>query len=302
MKDTVRNAVMASFIADAISLGVHWVYSVAKIREKYGRLDKMVPPELVPYHRGKSAGEFTHYGDQMMVLLESVAGRKRFDPEDFSRQWQDLFSSYNGYVDQATKATLDNLSSGSPPEKAGSGSSDLAGASRTPVVFAAGSMDEQQLVAWARQQATMTHNSDDVINTSEWIARTALRLFEGQSASKAMLDSLNTMSKGSGLSGLHRAVDAGLESRNMDTGKAIESFGQMCALPAALPCAVHLVAKYENDFKEAMVENIMAGGDSSARGVLAGFLIAAHQGVGCVPQEWCNGMAAYERISTLITE
>ena len=67
MKDKIYNAIVAGFAADALSLGVHWVYDTAQIKEKYGRLDKMAAPELAAYHQPKSAGEFTHYGDQMTV-------------------------------------------------------------------------------------------------------------------------------------------------------------------------------------------------------------------------------------------
>lgn len=288
-KKIVHNAIMASFVADALSLGVHWVYNVKQIQEKYGRLDRIVAPELAVYHQLKNAGEFTHYGDQMMVLLESVSAKKQFNLNDFCGRWQSLFASYAGYKDQATKATLSNMESGSPPETAGSGSSDLAGAARTPPLFAAGSKDEEQLIAWAKQQTAMTHNSGDVVNAAEWMVRTAARILNGQKPSAAVNDSLDAMPAAAGL---HQWVASGLESRDMNTGEAIGSFGQMCSVDAALPSAVHLVVKYENNFKEAMIENVMAGGDSSARGILAGFLIAAHQGVGCIPPEWIGDMTA----------
>ncbi len=297
MKSKINNAVLAAFTADALSLGVHWVYDTSQIKQKYGRLDKMVTPQLAEYHLPRQAGEFTHYGDQMMVLLESVSKTGEFDLADFSRRWQALFASYKGYMDHATSETLGNLKAGKPIDAAGSGSADLAGAARIPALFAAGIDDERNLIVTARQQTAMTHNHADVVDASEWMARTAIKIFNGQAPTKAMADSLDAMPDAALL---HRAIASGLNSKSEDTQKAIGNFGQMCSIHAALPSAVHLVSKYEDNFEDAMVENIMAGGDSSARGVMAGFLIGAKQADDFIPKSWLADMSACPRINTLL--
>ena len=48
MKQKIRNAIQAAFVADALSLGVHWEYDVARIKEKFVRIEHMTDP-------GKSA-------------------------------------------------------------------------------------------------------------------------------------------------------------------------------------------------------------------------------------------------------
>ena len=60
---------------------------------------------------------------------------------------------------------------------------------------------------------------------------------------------------------IKQAVKNGLASKTQDTRKAIAGFGQECSVEAALPSTIHLFAKYGNNLKEALVENIMAGGD-----------------------------------------
>ena len=111
---------MASFVADALALGVHWIYRISDIDEKYGRLESMVAPEIGRWHRGKEKGAFTHYGDQSLVLLKSLARAKKFDLNIFAVNWQDFFQDYSGYLDQATKETLINFSANKSPDKAGS--------------------------------------------------------------------------------------------------------------------------------------------------------------------------------------
>lgn len=58
---------------------------------------------------GKKAGDFTHYGDQTLLLLETLARDGGFDPRRFESRWQHFFDSYKGYFDKATKATFNSL-------------------------------------------------------------------------------------------------------------------------------------------------------------------------------------------------
>jgi ADP-ribosylglycohydrolase len=74
----------------------------------------------------------------------------------------------------------------------------------------------------------------------------------------------------------------------------------MCSVEAGLPGAVHLVTRYADDFKTAMVENVMAGGDSSARGMIAGMVLGAANGMAAIPDEWQSEMTASQRINTLL--
>jgi ADP-ribosylglycohydrolase len=94
----------------------------------------------------------------------------------------------------------------------------------------------------------------------------------------------------------------GLESADRDSRQAILDFGQMCEIPAAFPGVIHLIAKYENDLKAAFVENVMAGGDSAGRGLLAGLILGAHLGMSAIPPEWLKDMKAYPQIVDLLSK
>jgi ADP-ribosylglycohydrolase len=92
----------------------------------------------------------------------------------------------------------------------------------------------------------------------------------------------------------------GLESVEQDSRQAILDLGQMCETPAAFPGVIHLIAKYENDLKAALVENVMAGGDSAARGLLVGLVLGAHLGMEAIPPEWLSDMKAYPLIVDML--
>ena len=291
-------AVMGAFVADALSLGVHWVYNTAVIDKKFGRVERYYDP-LTSYHKGKRAGDFTHYGDQMLVLLETLDKEKGFDALRFARSWREFFSDYTGYFDKATKATLENMAGGREPTQSASDSDDLAGASRMAPLVGLSGNDLDQLVRTARSQTAITHGDDRVIASADFFARTVFAILNGTEPVPAMEAALNNHFADSDIAPL---VRMGLQSKDGDTRKTIAEFGQMCSVEAGLPGAVHLIARHGEDFKTAMVENVMAGGDSSARGMLAGMVLAAAHGMSAIPEEWISGLNAGERIRILLDQ
>lgn len=296
MKERVGAMILGSFVADALSLGVHWVYNTKVIDKKFGRVDSYLDP-LTSFHRGKKAGEQTHYGDQMRVLMESLKEDSGFELENFARRWNRFFDTYTGYFDRATKETRQHLVEGRSVKACGSVSDDLAGASRVAPLFQWYDHDVEHLVHSARAQTAFTHNHGDVVDAAEFFVRTAVRVLDGAAPLKAVEAVKAHHFKESAIAAL---VDEGIDSREMDTRQVIADFGQMCSVEAALPGTVHLIARYENDFEAALVENVMAGGDSAARGMLAAMILGAHHGLEAIPGRWLEGLTAKNHIDTLL--
>jgi len=287
MTDNRRPMVLASFAADSLALGVHWIYDPNKIKNDFGRVDSLRKPLPGSYHPTKEKGEFTHYGDQTFLLLESIAARRGFDLSDFSRRWQELFRTYRGYVDQATKMTLQNLSQGKAIKEAGSSSTELSGAARiAPLVFLY-HKNPEMLVKAARAQTQMTHNNPLVIESAEFFARVCCKVLEGTSPTEAMTEVAAERFKGFPL---FAWVKEGIESGGKDSVSTIARFGQSCHTDDAFPGVVHLIVKYEDDLKEALVQAVMAGGDSAGRGLMVGMVLGAHLGDKGLPKEWVSGL------------
>jgi ADP-ribosylglycohydrolase len=283
MKENAKAMVLGAFLADSLSLGVHWIYDVNRIKKEFGRVESLLKPLPDSYHPTKDRGEFTHYGDQMMVLLESVSAKGRFDLEDFSSRWRALFKDYRGYLDRATEATLKNFSSGKSIPDAGSHSSELAGAARiAPLAFLLRD-NEDALVKAAVAQTRMTHNNPLVIASAEFFSRACRKVLLGASPTSAIASVADEHFK---TSPLYEWVKRGIDSRDKDSVSAITAFGQSCEVDHAFPGTVHLISKYENDFKEALIQCAISGGDSAARGMIIGMLLGAYHGESHLPQEW----------------
>lgn len=299
MTGNARAMVLGSLVADALALGVHWVYNTNVIVRKYGRVEDMIEPKMASFHRGKEKGDFTHIGDQAMLLLASIAENGGFNLENFATEWLEFMQDYTGYLDEATRVTLSNFEVDGPTGRSGSPSAELSAASRiAPLVYRyRGDVDE--LLNAIKAQAAMTHNNSQVLESAAFLARAAVGVLGGARPSTALADVARRHFKDSEIA---EWVEDGLDSAGVPTGPAIADFGQACAVEMGLPGAIHLIATYEDNFEDALVENIMAGGDSAARGMAVGMILGAYHGMAAIPRRWLADLKAESRICEMLDQ
>ena len=299
MKEKIKASILASFAADTLALGVHWIYNTHVIDRKYGRVESLLKPELAKYHAGREKGDFTHYGDQTLVLLRTVREGSGFDLDAYFLNWQALFKDYDGYMDHATKETLENITGGKSPREAGSSSDDLSGASRIAPLLLYRYDNLEKLVEDARAQTAMTHNNSRVVAAAGFFAGVLYQVIHGLPPVDAMEASLKDFNTDGFIAG---AVRKGLESKDLETRGAILDFGQMCSVDGALSSTIHLIARYHSDLKSALVENIMAGGDCAARGMIVGMILGAGNGIEAIPVSWLSEMNQFSAIEKMIDD
>ncbi len=293
MTDHATAMVLASFLADSLALGAHWIYDTKTIDDTIGRVETLLPPTGSPYHTNRGKGEFTHYGDQALTLLESLAKNNGFSLSIFADDWQNRMRGYDGYMDSATATTLENMAKKNPPGSSGSASSDLGGAARiAPLVYWYRD-DLETLLSAARAQTKMTHKAAATVAGADFLAKTSYKILHGTTPSEAIQESLE---EGVDDMDLDIRLRSSLDSVGKNTREVIGRLGQMCGVAAALPGAVHLVLSYQDDLKTALIENVMAGGDSAARGMAAGMLLGAHLGMDALPSTWLDELEQRDQI------
>jgi ADP-ribosylglycohydrolase len=297
MNYKAKTMVLASFAADALALGAHWIYDTRQIEAKFGRVEDFLTPSPPTYHPTKQRGDLTHYGDQTLLLLRSLCECGGFDAGHFARRWRDFFATYTGYIDDASRQTLINMNSGAEGLQTGSTSTDLAGAARIAPLIYCYWQDQSLLIESIRQQTALTHNHADVVAAAEFFGRTTCHVLQGRRPADAMTRAVHELASKGPVAGWIRA---GLDSAGEGSRTAIQRFGQMCATEAALPATVHLIATYEDRLEEGLIENVMAGGDSAGRGLLAGLVLGAYGGPAALPERWCKGLNARPQIEALL--
>jgi ADP-ribosylglycohydrolase len=281
MKDAVYGAIYGALIADAFALGAHWLYDTDEIKAKFPEYTKFYDPET-QYHGQKKAGDLSHYGDQTMWLLESIALEKDFSLASFAQRWKHYMSEYKGYIDGASKTSLENMIAGKSPFDSGSSSQDLSVVGRIAPLALLYHDDQRSLEDSALMQAKMTHNSQSVKEAVLFFSHLLYLVLEGYSPTKAVekiLEQTQSLP-------MQNWVKTALASREHDTLEAIHACGQSCNVKGGCPGALHLILKYEDDYVQAIKQNVYAGGDSCARGMVAGMILGAYNGLESIPAAW----------------
>lgn len=97
-EDRAAGALLGAFVGDALGLGPHWYYDLAKLREDYGEwIDGYTDPKPDRYHGGMKAGELSQAGLILRMLAQSLVDRGGYDETDFCRRLDtELFPHIDG--------------------------------------------------------------------------------------------------------------------------------------------------------------------------------------------------------------
>lgn len=259
----------AALVADAISLGPHWVYNQSKIARLYPDGVTEFTDPASQYHPNRKSGEFTHYGDQTQWLSDLLSEGAGYDAESWRKTWTNRMASYDGYIDGASTDTL--ASEGQSP----SNSNDIAGASRiAPLLDLDLSLDET--IAAARSQTSLTHGDPGVIDAAEFFVRSVFAIQEGLSIPEAFDQAARE--------GSYLELDAPSlleEARKADPANILKEssrLGLTCHNPEAFPLTLYLALLPGANFRDTISHNGLAGGDTSARAMLLAILFVARDG------------------------
>ena len=271
-----------SYSADALSLGVHWIYDTNELAQKHGRVSEYKAPGADSYHPHKQAGDQGHVGDQSLCLLKFLMREKKWSPSDFMDDWLAMWPDYNDYVDGATKTTLANLQNQSDKTQGGSDSVEIAGPARiAPLISFLANSPESEVVQAAVEQTMLTHRSKEAEESATFLAKTGYRLIHGAN----LLDTLNETAPEWAL----KKANSVLSENAVD---AISKLGPACSISSALPAVLYLTIKHGSEIETAFIENAMAGGDNCARGLVLGMLLGAANGMASIPNYWVENLKA----------
>ncbi|MEQ9547064.1 MAG: ADP-ribosylglycohydrolase family protein [Marinobacter sp.] len=122
-KAAIIAALAGGWVADAASLGLHWLYDSQRIIEVGGQSPEFLPVKADYFkgglgyfaHEGKQIGDVSHYGAATGVLTDSLlASEGILDVRDYQRRFRTFFGPgghWRGYIDNPTRVTLNNLNS-----------------------------------------------------------------------------------------------------------------------------------------------------------------------------------------------
>jgi len=292
-EDKLKGLIWGALLGDAYSLGGHWVYDQEALANATLNLKGLNPP-LATYHPTKKAGDFTHYGDQTLWLLEHVNDAKTYDPYNYAKIWQEKMNNYEGYVDGASQTTLTNLNEGASFMGSGSDAHDLSIVGRhAPILFAVKNIDE--ILERVKFHTFLTHMNKEVLDASKYIVEVTLAMVYD-------LDVETTLKERAAFYGdmVKEEVHKAFELKDLPSNEAINTLGASCGVKGALASTVYLLLNYHNDFEALLKANVLAGGDSAARAMVAGMVVGARYGFEAIKPSWIEELIEYEKLSLLI--
>lgn len=305
----IEGMVWGQFIGDALCMGTHWIYNLEDLKMFYPELKGFETPRSGHYHDGKKPGDFTHYGEAALLLLESVAECDGLDVMDYGRRFLGHFASpsRSGYLDSATRGTLENAkldATGQPPAdfdfQAGADDDQLATAtSLAPVI--ARYHDSPDLAAQVAKVTRVRQNHPRSVAYMQIYAQILVELLSGTDMHSAIHRVQETAAKdpefGEELAQRFRDV---FERKHLSTTEATAQLGQSCPLKNSFPSALVAVVRTPDDFEGTLLRVLAAGGDNAGRAAMAGALLGAHLGVGAIPQSLRDALVHKDRIAAAL--
>ena len=81
----------------------------------------------------------------------------------------------------------------------------------------------------------------------------------------------------------------------------LRELGTGSDIKGALALTVYLLLNYHDNFSTLMQENLKAGGDAAARGMVAGMIVGARYGFESIQPTWIKEVSEYSQLKNLIT-
>jgi ADP-ribosylglycohydrolase len=310
LADRCRGAIWGQFVGDAACLGVHWIYDQNELRRTFPQgVQGFEPPAQDGYHAGKLPGDFTHYGEAALLLLQSVAELGYFSAPDFGPRFVSLFASdeYQGYLDQATKGTLENYRAfvnkrqGGSYHFQGGANDDQTGTATRLAPVVVNLCREGSLLKVVESATRVTQDNPTAVAYMKFHALITKDLLMGSdlrsAAKNAAHDLVSDPGFGKEIASSTEAVFSLLDS---EVREATMHFGQSCSIQNSLPAALHCALRHQDDFRRAIVETADAGGESAGRAAMIGTWLGALQGMQGIPVEWREKLRAKEEIGRCV--
>jgi len=119
-KNRIVSAIRGAFVADAASMGTHWIYNPNDMAEAVPSLEapefrdpatpKFYSSDEFPGHY--QAGMLSPYGEQLMFVTEHCATQKAVSSGPMSQSMLEWARTFGGRPDTALKEFIKNMEAG----------------------------------------------------------------------------------------------------------------------------------------------------------------------------------------------
>jgi ADP-ribosylglycohydrolase len=283
-----------ALVADAASLGLHWLYDparIAAIAARQGGRCAFTPIDAAHYdrtkgffvHADKTTGMATQYGEALRLAIASITRNGGFDGAAYQQDFAGHFGPggpYRGFIDRPTRGALDRIAAGRVPS--GIDDDQLPATTCLPAIVAA-HQGRADLAAMVKAAMQITNVNDVAAAHSATFTDLLTRVQRGEALIPALQGTVAAADP-TIRPDLADALETGEENATLYG----QTTGLTCHLPEAGPLIVHIL-RHSDSYTEAVERNILAGGDNAGRAILIGAVMGSVHGVAGktgIPLEW----------------
>ncbi|MFK7854231.1 MAG: ADP-ribosylglycohydrolase family protein [Granulosicoccus sp.] len=277
-----ENALIGAVVADAATMGMHWIYDQEHIKniEKIGDVlfrqpDANIYEGVRSYfaHAAKRVGDSSQYGESARVVAQVIANHGKYDVAEHQQLFFSTFGpcgSYHGFADKPTKALIVRMINDGEdlPKASGSDDDQMPALSSVPALFSTGATIDE-----IESAVSVTSINQQAISGALALNDCLNRLINGESLQDALTNSASIAEPA--LSALLQEALGQSDYRPLETA---QHFGLPCHMGQGLPVAWHLLQHAEN-FENVVRDNIRCGGDSCGRSMAVGSIAGLAFGV-----------------------
>lgn len=276
------DALHGALVADAATMGLHWMYDQDQIKNIEATGDILFrQPDSNCYagvksyfaHAVKKVGEFSQYGESARVLSRLYAQDGKYAIARHQQMFFDTFGpcgSYHGFADRPTKALVAKMITQAEdlPEASGSDDDQMPALCCVPAMFANRASHDE-----IARAVSVTSTHPQALSGAQVLNDCLSRIHEGESLTDALRHS--AASADAELANLIKESMSQAKYQPLETA---QKYGLACHMKQGLPVAWHLL-QHAKDYASAVRDNIRCGGDSCGRSMAVGAIAGLVFGV-----------------------
>ncbi|KAF4318434.1 hypothetical protein BBO99_00007102 [Phytophthora kernoviae] len=276
-KQRALAAVTGGFVADAATMGLHWIYDGEKMKQ----LVAARGPNGPEFYEPPSCPFYSYESDEFALVSYRAA------------------KAYSGRLNSVFKEMVVKGDAGKKYPDLASPSKDLHGGIKAPVLVAR-YFDDTPLLVQKTREAVRVHEIG--AESEEAAVATALliqQVVKGVSVPEAISALTRNEDIGADIrTSVQQVIDAVSAKTFEDATAAVAHFGKPCSLPGVLQGSLFVLLTY-NSYVEALRANMLAGGDNCSRAIVIGAITAAAEGGEAIPAEWKQKAVVYAQVQAM---
>jgi len=289
----MSNVLLGTAVADA--LGVPFEKKLVNFE---GLVEWDGKTYLGSEHHKLKPGQYSDDTQMSLMVAESLIKNQGFNPDDLAAQYMDWLVSgrARGYG-KTTLMAVQNLQAGKHWSESGiAGSMGNGTAMRAAPFGVYFRNDLYSLVNICKIDSAITHASEDAEAGSIAIALAAAYAVNDET--DGLLEKIWKALPDCKVRSTIYSLDSLISSEHITPQQALRVLGTKADVRETVPAALYCFLKFDN-YHEAIVAAIKAGGDTDTTAAIVGALFGAKDGMKAIDSEIAHGVEDYDKLIEL---